>query len=76
MTPDDIQALLATVFANDTIQVTGGGAKFEVTIVSDQFEGKRPVARQQMVYAVLNEHIASGEIHAVTMALSTPAENA
>jgi acid stress-induced BolA-like protein IbaG/YrbA len=36
-------------------------------VVGDIFEGKRSVQRQQMVYAALQEHIASGVIHAVNM---------
>lgn len=76
MTADDVKALLSTEFTNAQIDVEGEGAKFMVTIVSDDFTGKRPVPRQQMVYAVLNEQIASGEIHAVTMSLKTPEEAA
>lgn len=76
MTADDVKALLSPEFANAQIEVEGEGAKFMVTIVSDAFAGKRPVPRQQMVYAVLNEQIASGEIHAVTMSLKTPEEAA
>ena len=34
--------------------------KFDLRIVDNQFEGKRPVPRQQAVYAPLNAYIASG----------------
>jgi acid stress-induced BolA-like protein IbaG/YrbA len=71
MTADDVKSLLEEAFQNAEIEVVGEGAKFELSIVSDVFSGKRPVARQQMVYAVLNEHIASGVIHAVTMSIKT-----
>jgi acid stress-induced BolA-like protein IbaG/YrbA len=43
-------------------------------VVSDQFEGKRAVARQQMVYATLQDDIASGELHAISLKTFTPAE--
>ena len=76
MTSEDVKQLLVSDFAGAQIDVVGEGAKFEVAIVSDVFTGKRAVARQQMVYAALNEHIASGEIHAVTMNLKTPEEAA
>jgi acid stress-induced BolA-like protein IbaG/YrbA len=39
------------------------------------FEGLNAVKRQQAVYKVLNPHISSGAIHAVSMRLSTDAEN-
>lgn len=74
MTADSVKAQLQSVFSDATISVHGEGAKFELAIVSDVFEGKRAVARQQMVYAVLNDDIASGAIHAVTMQLKTHSE--
>ena len=74
MTVDKVKALLAAEFSNAEIDVDGEGAKYSVAIVSDVFAGKRAVARQQMVYSVLNDHIASGEIHAVTMSLKTSEE--
>lgn len=76
MTAEDVKTLLSQTFPNATIDVAGEGAKFEITIVSDEFSGKRAVPRQQMVYAVLNDQIASGDIHAVTMSLKTPDEAA
>jgi len=74
MTADEITALLESNFSNAQIKVEGEGAKFHVAIVSDDFVGKRAVPRQQMIYALLNEQIASGEIHAVTMDLKTSDE--
>ena len=41
---------------------------------SPAFEGKRPVQKQQMIYACLNELIASGELHAVSMQTYTPSQ--
>jgi BolA protein len=46
---------------------------FNITLVSEQFEGKRPVARHQMVYKVLADELA-GEVHALAMHLFTLAE--
>ncbi|WP_320827395.1 BolA family protein [Reinekea sp.] len=74
MTVDDVKALLNVTFPDAQIAVEGEGAKFAVSIVAEAFNGLRPVPRQQMVYAVLNDHIASGEIHAVSMKLQSPSE--
>lgn len=74
MTADDVKNLLVPGFDQADIQVEGEGAKFIVTIVSEAFTGLRAVPRQQKVYGLLNEVIASGEIHAVSMNLKTPAE--
>lgn len=74
MTADEVKNLLTPGFAQADIRVEGEGAKFLVTIVAEEFSGLRAVPRQQKVYGLLNDHIASGEIHAVTMNLKTPAE--
>lgn len=75
MTADDVKQLLSASFADAQIDVTGGGAKFDVRVIAGEFDKMSAVARQQRVYSVLNEHIASGAIHAVTMNLNTPAES-
>jgi acid stress-induced BolA-like protein IbaG/YrbA len=41
--------------------------------VSDAFEGKRPIARHQLVYAALGDRMRA-EIHALSMKTLTPAE--
>ncbi|WP_440616066.1 BolA family protein [Cysteiniphilum sp. 6C5] len=46
---------------------------FNATIISDAFNGVlSKVKQQQMVYAAINEHIASGELHAIAMKTYTP----
>jgi len=56
--------------------ITVQGAKFQVFAVGDSFSGLNPVKRQQRIYQILNPHIASGAIHAVSMRLMTVAERA
>jgi BolA protein len=46
---------------------------FNVTVVSVAFEGKRPVARHQMIYKVLANELA-GEVHALALHVFTPEE--
>ncbi|MEQ8314380.1 MAG: BolA/IbaG family iron-sulfur metabolism protein [Gammaproteobacteria bacterium] len=75
MDPEQIKQLLLAEFPDCEISVEGGDGKFLITAVGDAFEGLNAVKRQQSVYAVLNEHISSGAIHAVTMRLQTPAEH-
>jgi acid stress-induced BolA-like protein IbaG/YrbA len=43
-------------------------------IVSPEFEGQRPIARHQRVYATLGERIKTDEVHALSMKTFTPAE--
>jgi len=76
MESSQILALLKVAFPDCEISVEGGDGKFTVSAVGDAFDGLNAVKRQQAVYGVLSEHISSGAIHAVTMRLSTPAEQA
>jgi len=57
-----------------SIEVKGDGSHFEAVIVSEDFIGKRAVARQQMVYATVQDKISSGELHALSLKTITPEE--
>ena len=71
MDADSVSAMVAAGFEDGEVFVDGAGANYNITVVSEQFAGKRPVARQQAVYAVLGEEIASGRIHAVNISTFT-----
>lgn len=73
---NQIQALLEEQLPDCDFTVQGEGAKFQVFAVGDVFEGLNPVKRQQKIYQILNPHIATGAIHAVSMRLMTAAERA
>ena len=51
----------------------GGAGHFIVRIVSDRFEGLRPLARHRLVYAALAEMMPA-EIHALTIDARTPGD--
>ena len=74
MSPEDVTTLLENALPNCRIEVDSQGSHFNLFVVGDLFEGKRAVQRQQLIYAVLNEHISSGVIHAVNMKLFTHKE--
>lgn len=74
MNSEDVTTLLENTLSDCQIEVDSQGSHFNVLVVGDLFEGKRAVQRQQLIYAVLNECISSGAIHAVNMKLFTPQE--
>ena len=76
METGQIQELLQGAFPECEITVEGGDGKYMVHAVGSVFEGLNAVKRQQAVYGVLNQHISSGAIHAVSMRLLTPSEQA
>ncbi len=74
MSPADVQTLLADKLSDCEIQVDGDGYKYQVIAIGEAFEGLNAVKRQQYVYAALNEKIADGSVHAVTIKTYTPAQ--
>ena len=71
---EDIEARLREELDAAEVAVEGTGNRFEIDVVSEEFEGLSRVKRQQLVYAAIDDLIASGAIHAVTIKAATPAE--
>lgn len=73
VTPQAIESYIQEGLACEHIQVEGDGHHFEAVIVCAGFEGKRLIARHQMVYAALGDRMKA-EIHALSMKTLTPSE--
>lgn len=74
MNAQDLIHLLQLQLPNATIDAANEGNKFDVRVIDDSFEGKRLVARQQVILALVKDKIASGEIHALNIQALTHAE--
>ncbi|OGT19883.1 MAG: hypothetical protein A2V90_02140 [Gammaproteobacteria bacterium RBG_16_57_12] len=74
MNEQTIKTLLEAGMPGSQVQVQGDGRHFEIIVVSEAFAGKTMVQEQKMVYAVLNEAITRGELHAVMIKAYTPDE--
>lgn len=74
MTADQLQHLIATGLPCQHIELQGDGRHWFATIVSAEFEGKRPIARHQRVYATLGDRLKTDEVHALSIKAYTPAE--
>lgn len=72
-TPELIHGYISAGLACTHLQVDGDGHHFDAVIVSEAFRGKRPIARHQIVYAVLGDRMKE-EIHALSMKTLTPEE--
>ncbi len=72
-TPGLVRQYIADNLQCDALEVAGDGSHFEALIVSPAFEGKRLIARHQLVYAALGDRMKA-EIHALSMRTLTPAE--
>jgi acid stress-induced BolA-like protein IbaG/YrbA len=74
MTSDELQSIISAGLVCEHIELTGDGRHWYATIVSPEFEGKRPIARHQRVYATLGQKMHTDEVHALSMKTYTPAE--
>lgn len=72
-TPESIKEHIAAGLPCSHLEVDGDGQHFQAVIVSSAFEGKRPIARHQLVYAALGDRMRQ-EIHALSMKTLTPDE--
>lgn len=72
-TPEQVHQYIADHLNCEHLEVRGDGSHFEAVIVSTEFEGKRLVARHQIVYAALGDRMRA-EIHALSMQTLTPDE--
>ena len=74
MNAQDVKDLLEKQLVDCEIRVEVDGSHVNIIVIGDTFKGKRTVQRQQLVYAALQEQIASGVIHAVNMKTFTSEE--
>ena len=75
METNAVEQLIRSGLPGCEVTVTGDGRHFEAVVVSDAFEGKSLLQRQRLVMATVNDQIASGELHALSIKTYTPAEN-
>lgn len=74
MTADELKSIIAAGLACEHLEVGGDGRHWNATVVAAEFEGKRPIARHQRVYATLGNRMQTDEVHALAMKTFTPAE--
>lgn len=74
MQADEVKALIESSIPDSQADIQIDGNHVVVSVVSTAFEALNAVKRQQLVYAGLQEAIASGVIHAVHITAKTPAE--
>ena len=74
MTADQLQEMIATGLPCPHLEVQVDGRHWYAVVVSEAFEGVRPIARHQKVYATLGNRMATDEVHALSIKAFTPAE--
>ena len=74
MSPLELQTILREKLADCEVNVGGDGYHYEVVAIGSVFEGLSPVKKQQTVYSCINDLIADGTVHAVSIKTYTPDE--
>jgi acid stress-induced BolA-like protein IbaG/YrbA len=74
MTPERVAELIRGGLPGATVSVeSGDNTHFATRVIAAAFEGKRPIARHQLVYQTLGS-LMGREIHALSIEALTPAE--
>ena len=74
MDPVEITSLIEAGFDGALVKVmSGDNTHFEALVVAKEFEGKRSIARHQLVYKCLGA-LVGNEIHALSIRAMTPDE--
>lgn len=75
MAVEEIKKVLQKQFPEAEVFVeSADDVHFQATIISDNFENKKLIERQKMVYACVGSRITSGEIHALSLKTFTKKE--
>jgi acid stress-induced BolA-like protein IbaG/YrbA len=72
---DAITKVISDGIEYDDLIIEGSEAKYEVQIVSNVFDGKSTIQRHKLIYALLDNYIKTGEIHALTIKAMTISES-
>lgn len=73
MNADSIKSLIENYLPNSQAIVKGDdGRHFEAIVISEAFNGKTRVQQQQLVYAIVNNYIVDGSLHALSLKTFTP----
>jgi acid stress-induced BolA-like protein IbaG/YrbA len=76
MNPEEVARLIRAGLPGARVQVqSDDNTHFAARIVAPQFDGKKSLARHQLVYQTLGE-LMGREIHAMSIEALTPAESA
>jgi acid stress-induced BolA-like protein IbaG/YrbA len=74
MTPERVAELIRAGMPAATVSVeSDDNTHFATRVISPEFEGKRPIARHQLIYKSLG-NLVGREIHALSIEALTPAE--
>lgn len=72
ITHSEVEAMIITQYPEAAIYIEGEGCNLTISVISEQFVGQTMLKQHQGVMATLNDALASGRLHAVTLKTYTP----
>jgi acid stress-induced BolA-like protein IbaG/YrbA len=76
MDNEQVKALIEAGLPGAHVEMLGDACNMSVLVVSDAFEGRTLIQRHRMVMETVKAHIASNELHALSIKAKTPGEQA
>lgn len=74
MDPQELTRLIEEGLPGASVRVSSDdNTHFQAVVISGEFEGKRPLARHQLVYRCLGD-LVGREVHALSIRAHTPDE--
>jgi acid stress-induced BolA-like protein IbaG/YrbA len=74
MNPNELIQRIQSAIPDASVQPSGEGCSFNLKIISPSFAGESLIKRHRRVMATLQDLVASGALHAVTLQTHTPDE--
>ncbi len=74
MEMSEVHSLVEGVLPECRISVEGEGCNFSITVISPAFAGLTTVQRHQKVLGALQQSLATGALHAISVKAYTPEE--
>jgi acid stress-induced BolA-like protein IbaG/YrbA len=76
MTAAEMVQRVNSLLPDAVVEVAGEACSFELTVISDAFEGQNTLQRQKPVLALFKADILNGALHALTIKARTRSEQA
>ncbi len=75
MVTEEIRTRIQAELPDAQVDAQGDGSRMQIRVVSTAFDGLSRVQKQQKVYGCINDLIANGSLHAVSIQALTPDES-
>jgi len=76
MNEQEITNRITDKYPDAIVDLSGEDCSFELYIISEAFSGLRSVQRQQAVLALFKQELSTGKLHALSLTIKTPEEQA